>query len=115
MEYVAAKMLFMLKRNPAADGRKLRGFSTSFGCAISRSDVVCLIPGIHSCVQQPKSHDGQTEKGYCRRETMSAEVWLKESQGYDVELRLAMKSCCTVRLIITILLTLQREILFCLR
>ena len=52
-------MLLMLKMNPAAYGCNLKGFATAPKCTICRSDVVCLLPGIHSNVRLPKLDDYQ--------------------------------------------------------
>jgi len=85
-------MFHILKMNPAVYGRKLQGFPTTLQCAISRSDVVCLLTGINCTARQLKSHDHQKSIVHCTRERVSADVCLKESPGYYMKLMLAIKS-----------------------
>ena len=101
--------------NPAAYGRKLQGVSAAPRCTISRSDVDGLLTRIYCGIRQLKSHNCQTPIGQCMRESKSADVYLKESPGYYVKRKLAIKSCCTVNLTIHILLTVKWEILVCSR
>jgi len=54
-------MFNILKMNPVVYGRKLHGVPTAPQCAISTSDVGCLLTGIHCGVQRPKLRDCQNE------------------------------------------------------
>jgi len=85
-------MLYILKMNSAAYGRKLQGVSIAPRCAISRPNVVCLLTGINRREQQPKSHDCQTLICHCTKERTSADVCLKECPGYYMKLTVANKS-----------------------
>jgi len=89
-------MLFILRMNAAEYGCKLQGFPTALECAISPSNVVCLLTGMNWGVQQPQSHECQIQTGYYWRERMSSDVCLKLSPGYYMKQTLTIKSCCTV-------------------
>jgi hypothetical protein len=77
MESIAANMFVILKMSPAAYYSKLQGYLTALRCAISRSDVVCLLTGSYSSVQQPKSRGCKLYIEHCLRERMSADDCLK--------------------------------------
>jgi len=44
---------------------------------------------------------------------MSADVCLKNSQGYDMKLMLTIKLCCMVSVTIPVLLTVKEHVLLC--
>jgi len=115
MESVPAKIILILRMNPAAYGWKLQWFPTAPWFAISRSDVICLIRGIYCGVRQPNLHDCHIWIGHCMREWMSADFCVKESQGYSMKVTLAIMSGCIVSLTIPIVLTVKREMLLCSR
>jgi len=108
MELIAAKMFIILKMNAAGYGRKLQGLPTAQGCAVGRSDVIGLLTGINGSVRQLKSQDCQTRIEQCRRERTSADVCLKESPGYYMNLTLAMESGGMVSLTIPVVLPVKR-------
>jgi len=70
-------MFVILKMNPAEYGCKMQVFPTAPQCAISRSDVVCLLTGMKCGVRQLKLHDCQIQIGHYSRDRTSAGVCLK--------------------------------------
>jgi len=77
MEYVSAKMSLIFRMNSPTYGCELQGFRTALQCAISRSDVVCLLGGIFCGVRLLQSNDCRTYIGHCTTERLSADVCLK--------------------------------------
>jgi len=70
-------MIVMLNINPADYGCKLQGFPTAPQVAKSRSDVVCLIPGINCGVRPPESPNRHILIACCSKERKSADGCLK--------------------------------------
>jgi len=70
-------MIVVLKMNSAEYGCKLQGFPTAPQVAKSRSDVGCLITGIHCGVQPPESANRYRLIGCCSRERTFADVCVK--------------------------------------
>jgi len=104
-------MFVTLTMNHAAYGCKVWGFPTAPLFALSRSNVDCLITGIHCRVWQPELHDCQNRIGHCSRERMSADGCLKWTPGCYMKLTLSIKSCCTVSITIPISLKMTRQML----
>jgi hypothetical protein len=77
MEYVAANIIVMLKMNPTQYGCKLQGFPTAPQFAISRSDVVGLLPGINCGVRPLESRNCSILIACSLRDRTSADVCLK--------------------------------------
>jgi hypothetical protein len=108
-------MIIILNKNPPQYSFKLQEFPTALRFAISQSDVVWLLAGIHCSARKPKSHDGQILIEYWLRERTSADVCLKWSLGDYMKLMLTIKSCCTISITIPNVVTVKIDILFCSR
>jgi hypothetical protein len=108
-------MIIILKMNPAEYSCELQGFPSTLQFAISRSDVECLLTGIHCGVQPLESPNCLILIRWCSRERTSADVCLNQSLGYYMKMTLTIMSCSMVSITIPGLLTVKWEILLCSR
>jgi len=111
MERLTANLDVSLKPNPAPYGCRLQRFPIVTQLTISWSNVICSLPGLNVCWQQPKSHDCKISPWYLSREWMSGDVCLKKTQRSYIKLMEKTKSPWTFSITTTIVVAVNMLIL----